>query len=378
VKRAKIVILLLLPLLGGCWGSHEVQTLAYSTTIGIDYADGKYKVYAQILNFANVAKLESGEPGKNVPVWIGKGQGATMFEAITDLYASSQLRLYWGHVSAVVITEGILAHNKLREVTDTLNRYREIRYNIQIFGTKEPLDSILSVKSLLNFSPLETLLARPDKYYTQRPYVAPITVFKFIASMNEPGYSTYLPSLGIDKQTWKEDSRAKPMFRINGAYFFNGRSYAGWLSERELIGMRWTNRKIDQAAIHVPHDGKPVAVINLRASHYDIRTVRRGRDVAFAVSIRLKGNVGALWGDFREAELAKMTEAGIADETRRTYELAVRKKIDVYQLSQRLYRDDPAAFKRLMNSRPFPLTKGSLDRVDVHVRIVHSGKFKGK
>jgi spore germination protein KC len=378
VRRAAIAILLLMPLLGGCWGSNEAQTLAYATAIGIDYADGKYKVYAQILNFANVAKLESSEPGKNVPVWIGHGTGTTMFEAITDLYGTSQLRLYWGHVSAVVITEGVIAHNKLREVTDTLNRYREIRYNVQVFGTKEPLAQILSVKSLLNFSPLESLLARPAKYYTQRPYIVPILGFKFIANMNEPGYSAFLPSLGIDKQSWKEDSHNKPMFSVTGSYFFNAHSYVGWMSEKELIGVRWVHEQMDRAAINVPHGEKPIAVINLHGLHYDIRPVVRERDVAFNISIRLKGSVGALWGDVEETELARMAEAGIADEVRRTFERAVGKKIDVYRLTQQLYRDNPTAFKRLMASRPFPLTKDSLDRVDVHVRIVHSGKFKGK
>ena len=372
-----LALLAMLPL-GGCWNSNELQTLAYGTALGFDYADGKYTAYVQVLNFANVAKIEGTEPGKNVPAWIGKGQGVTALEAITDLNEASQLRLFWGHVSAIVVTDNVLKHNKFREIADTLNRYREIRYNIRVYGTREKLNDIFSVKSLLNFSPLESLLARPTKYYLQRPYIPPILGFQFIAFMNEPGYSAYLPSLSIDEAAWREDKRRKPMFRINGAYFFNNRQYAGWMSEKELQGVRWINERLEVASINIPPGTQPSSVVNLSSPRYRVKPIVQDGEARFVMTLAFDGHISAMWGDMRDDEMERATAAAVADEIRKTFERAVERKIDVYQLSEQLYRDDPAAFKRLMASRPFPLTKESLARVEVKIHIVHSGKFKGK
>ena len=377
-KQRVIILLLLLPLLGGCWGSNEIQSLAYVTAIGLDYADGNYKAYVQILNFANVARRESGEPGKNIPAWIGRGEGTTVLEAFADLYGTSQLRLFWGHVSAIVVSESIIKLDKLREVADTLNRSREIRYNIHVYGTKENLSDVLSVKSLVNFSPLESLLARPIKYYSQRPYIVPLHGFKFLAAMNEPGYSAYLPSLAIDKRSWSEDKRLKPMFRVSGAYFFNDKHYAGWISEEDLIGARWFNKRLDIESVNVPIKGKPTAVVNLYGLKYRIQPIVQGSDVTFVISIRLKGNIGGAWIDTHDKHLESLAEAGVREEVLATFETCVRNKIDVYRLSEQLYRDNPNAFKRLMKSKPFPLNHNSLTRVDVHIDIEHSGKYKGK
>ncbi len=377
-KHAVLICLMLFPLLGGCWDSKELQTMAYGTALGFDYAEGQYTVYAQIQNFTNIAKTENASPGKNIPAWIGLGRGSSVLEAVADLSATSQLRMFWGHLNAIVVSESIITEHKLPEVTDVLNRFREIRYNIQMFGTREPLGQIFAVKSLLNFSPLESLLSRPTKYYEQRPYVSPIRGLKFIADMNEPGYSAYLPSLAIDKRSWREDKQSKPMFRISGAYFFNAREYAGWMSEQSLIGVRWINKRIRMDIINIPDDTNPKANLNLFGHRFNIQPIIREEDVAFSLSIDMKGSVSGLWSDIGQDELERMAEAYIAQEMRATYERGISKKIDVYRLSQTLYRRNPAAFHRLMANRPFPLTKESLASVKVNVHIIHSGKYKGE
>jgi len=378
MRKGTLFLLALLPLLGGCWNSNELQTLAYGTALGFDYADGKYTAYVQVLNFANVAKLEGTEPGKNVPAWIGKGQGVTALEAITDINEASQLPMFWGHVSAIVVTDNVIKSNKYHEIADTLNRYREIRYNIRVYGTKEKLVDIFSVKSLLNFSPLESLLARPTKYYSQRPYIHPILGFQFIASINEPGYSDYLPSIEIDKTAWREDKHRKPMFRINGAYFFNNREYVGWMSESALKGVRWINEQLDMASINIPSGPESSAVVNLHSPHYRVQPIVRDGEVRFAMTLKFNGHISAMWGNLPDAEVERVVTAAVAEEIRATFERGVDKGIDVFRLSQQLYRDDPATFKRFIASRPFPLTKESLARVDVRIHIMHSGKFKGK
>ena len=53
-----MVALFLLLTLTGCWSRYEVQNMNYATAVGIDYVDGQYTLYVQLLDFSTVAKLE--------------------------------------------------------------------------------------------------------------------------------------------------------------------------------------------------------------------------------------------------------------------------------------------------------------------------------
>ena len=79
----------------GCWDNKEVQDINYITALGIDYKDNKYIIYVQMLDFATIA--EAKKPNRKAPIWVGRGTGTTLTEALIDLYTSSQRRVSWGH-----------------------------------------------------------------------------------------------------------------------------------------------------------------------------------------------------------------------------------------------------------------------------------------
>ncbi|WP_306831827.1 hypothetical protein [Lysinibacillus sp. FN11] len=45
-------------LLAGCWDVTEPQRMYYINAVGVDFEDDKYKVYLQIINFADVARSQ--------------------------------------------------------------------------------------------------------------------------------------------------------------------------------------------------------------------------------------------------------------------------------------------------------------------------------
>ncbi|KQO00626.1 Ger(x)C family spore germination protein [Paenibacillus sp. Leaf72] len=143
IKWSLIASLLLLS--PGCFDSKPIQNMAYVTAIGLDYKDGVFISYAQVLNFLNVAKSDKNEIGKNIPVWIGRGTGKTVTESLSSLSETSQIRLFWGHVKAVVVDEELLKSQAIvRQSYEAINRYREVRYNILLYSTKTPIVDILS------------------------------------------------------------------------------------------------------------------------------------------------------------------------------------------------------------------------------------------
>ena len=80
-------ILLTIPLillLSGCWDEKTIQDFHYITAIGIDFKDGEYIVYTQLVDFSAVAKTEA-KPTQAPPVYVGKQKGSSISIAVNKL-----------------------------------------------------------------------------------------------------------------------------------------------------------------------------------------------------------------------------------------------------------------------------------------------------
>ncbi|MEK5645799.1 MULTISPECIES: Ger(x)C family spore germination protein [Paenibacillus] len=338
-----ILIIILLP---GCWNSKDIQNMAYVTAIGLDYENGKYISYIQVLNFSNIAVTEGREVGKVLPVWIGNGEGQTISESLSSIYTTSERRVFWGHMKSIVCTDRLLRHN-INEVFDLLNRHRENRYNVLLYGTKNPIHEILTEKSILNFSPLETVLESPQQIFTQRSFILPTYEFKVLSQLNESSGTAILPSITIDHNDWYEDKKDKPMLRIDGAFFFVNRKLSGWLSEEDLKGTRWIQRRMEVSPINVPDNSDPIANLSLRKPHFVVEPVLEKEKIYFNIRVGLKGSVALLIKDIDEVSLEKQAADVVKQEIIHSFRKGISIKSDVFMLEDKLYRKHPQKWEEL-------------------------------
>lgn len=365
-------------LLTGCWNSKDVQKMAYVTALGFDYADGKIVSYVQVLNFANVAKGETSQVGKAVPVWVGKGEGITITESLTDIYSTSQIRVFWGHIKAIVYTENFMQEGKrIKEAYDMVNRYREIRYNVLLYGTKDNLRDIFIQKSLLNFSPIDTVMSTPSQIYTQRSFILPVYGFKLIAQFNEAGSPIMLPSITVAKGDWTEDQKKKSMLRINGAYFFRKLDMIGWLPENDLAGYRWLQQKLERSPINVPDNSDPAVALVLTKPRFKVTTVFDG-EVKYNIRVKLKAYLDEMTRDITEQEIEDQAAQVIKEQIMSTYKKGLRIKADIFKLEEALYRNHPKEWREYHTRGEFLLTPESINEIDVKVSLLHTGKYKGR
>lgn len=83
------VFLALILLLTGCWDMKEAQNINFITALGVDYENGRFVIYAQLLDFSDIAKQEGAVETGHGEVWIGKSEGRTIDEALISLYPAS-------------------------------------------------------------------------------------------------------------------------------------------------------------------------------------------------------------------------------------------------------------------------------------------------
>ncbi|WP_456287731.1 Ger(x)C family spore germination protein [Paenibacillus sp. AK002] len=375
MKRVWILVCLTSLLLTGCWDNKEVQDINYITALGVDYKDEKYIIYVQMLDFATIAKQESGKQTEQAPIWIGRGTGSTLTEALIDLYTSSQQRVSWGHVTALVLTEAVLKPEQLSQVFDLTNRSQEIRYTKWVYGTKDKMEDLFTVSPFFQLSPLHSLLHEPRESYVQFSFIRPIQFVNFIRLYREKAATVMLPSLHISTQNWSENLKQHPILEVNGGFLIKNKELMGWLPRSDLLGTRWLASNNTHAAVVVQANGEAVGSIRLEKPQSTIEVIRKPDDASYRIKLNVIGTVQNVYKQVGIKEMKRSTEDTLRKELQNTFRKAALIHADPYELCLQLYRVDPILWKKLAEEKKDIYDETALE-IDVDVNIRYWGQRK--
>ncbi|MBD2863453.1 Ger(x)C family spore germination protein [Paenibacillus oceani] len=370
----------LLLLLSGCWDAKEIQDVAYVSAIGVDYEDQLYRVYVQLISFGNVAKTEGATVGtaQKAPIWVGTGVGQSLNEAFFDLYGTSQLRLFWGHVTSLVYSERFIRKG-LNELIDLVNRYREIRYTKWVFGTSEPIDKLFATSPLFNLTPLSSILHQPGEPFRQNSVVVPLQSQRFISLFNEPAETVLLPRLELHKGNWKMEQKPLGMLRMHGAFAFAGGKFVGTVQHESFTGLRWLHPETIRTPLHVYKNGELVAALVMNKPKPRLECSARPSEGQVKCRLRLTvhGSINELSADIGLSALEHEAAAAIENQIRDAYQAGVKQKLDLLQIGNTLYKKQPAQWHELFADQ-FPLNEQSLESIQVQAHILFTGKYKNQ
>ncbi|MCR2804472.1 Ger(x)C family spore germination protein [Paenibacillus soyae] len=375
--RTAIIAVILPFLLTGCWDLKDLQEVNYVRALGFDLQGKEIVVYAQMLDFTAIAKSEGGGKGQQTPAWIGIGRGATLTDAFADLYRTGQLKLFYGHVNAIVLGENLLEKRaKSKEVYELLSRYYEIRYTPWIYGTDQPIDQLLAVSSLFSFSQNVTILHQPQESYKQRSLIHPITMREFNTNLREPGRTTLLPSITINEQSMKRGDKNNSMLEVNGAYIISHEHFRGWVSADNIKGISWVQPETIRAPVNIRSEGEFEASLFLERPKIKIKPRIENGMPAYTMSVSLSGNITEMIKPLAESEIVRKAEEQIKLEIVDTFQEGLKRNADLLQLEQALYRQNVREWKKLSSNGLAETKAGSLKEVEVSVKIARTGKTK--
>ncbi|WP_182914196.1 Ger(x)C family spore germination protein [Paenibacillus sp. 1011MAR3C5] len=373
------LLMALLLLASGCDSDvKNIEHLNYVTAIGVDYRDGQVHVYIQFIDMQSEAKTSEGRK-EGARVWIGEGAGRNFEEAVFQIYQSAQERIYWGHTTALVFSESLLKHG-VEAVYDSITRYSEFRYTPWVYSTRGSVKAILQTKAFYDQSPLNTILHVPEGIYAQTSIIESIKLHRFVRELREPGYTSCIPTLALDKRHWSQNDKKKNMLMIDGAEFYKDGKLKGFVPIKDLTGLRWFQRETIRAGVSVPSPEEPSVQVIVNHPKSKLTRVQGGAYPKFNISVRGKGyivnRVDNTLTDFQQ--LTEATENAIKKEIQQLYDMSVKRKLDIMNMEYNLFRHHYVEWAAEDNWDSRLLNGEAIQQFDVHIAIKHASAVKNQ
>jgi spore germination protein KC len=358
-------------LLSGCWDSEENERILYVHGVGIDYKNQEYQVYIQIISFANVARSEQIDQDV-MQSEVGFSTGKTVNEAFANLYKSVDEKLFFGHLTFMIFSEDMLIHGKLNEVLNSFTRYLNTRYQTWIYATDQPIEQFFLETPLLKKSITLTKLANPLNSYEQDSYIEPLNVRKLIIQLNEPNYLAKIPYITIG-ESWITEQGNDSSFQIEGVALVTPSEFHGYLIKEEANGLQWISKETIASNITTNLKGSNITFTN-RNHKVKITPIVNGNNVKFQIDISVNSIMNSYNVNTTEKELRESVEQAIKNEVLQTYKIGLEKNLDVYRLSEILYRKNVKLWNELEKNGVIPLTEDSIKEVNVKVKKLKAGR----
>ncbi|MBO0993538.1 Ger(x)C family spore germination protein [Bacillus sp. SD088] len=375
IKNTLLMILMAL-ILSGCWDNQEAERMLYAHAMGIDFVDNQYKVYLQIINLSSVAKTDNPITPEELQVEIGSGTGATMEQAIFDLYKSIDEELFWGHLTYLIFSEEALKEQRVNTVIESFIRYAETRYRIWVYSTKDDMKDLLLTVPINNTPITISKLDDPLNSYDQNSFIHPINIRELIIGFNEPNHEIVIPFVSISED-WDNREGETPKPSIIGGSLLSLTTYKETLINDEIAGLQWINNNFKKSEVSFLLDKNKKdshASIFIHDVNVKVTPILKANDITFNVNLSVIAVGNIIPSGAKLADLENGVKNTIKQEVMRTYRAGLEYNTDIYRLSEYVYRYHNKEWKKLEENGKIKLNENSLS-IEVNIRKFKSGRM---
>lgn len=375
MKKLKIIVCLpLLLLLTGCWDSDEIERMFYVHAVGIDFVDGEYEVYLQIINFQNIAKSEQPTQSE-LQSNVNSAKGRTPDEAIFKLYNSIDEKVYWGHLSFIIFSEEALKEGKINSVLNLFTRYIDTRYNVWIYSTDSSISDVLLTTTLLQRAISLTKLGDPLNSYEINSFIEPLNMRQLILELNEPSHESKIPFITLNDK-WQSQTGPVKSIQFEGVTVINRNTVKGKILKDKAKGLQWMTNHTKRSPVvtKVPDDGNNYMTVVITEFKVKILPVVKNGTARFDIQVQGNAFLNSFTKSVQPKEVIKGVQKQIKEDILATYKEGLQMDADVYQLSEWLYRKDLKTWKKLNTDGKVKLSEDSIRNIDVTINKLISGR----
>ncbi|KZR56742.1 hypothetical protein A3781_20600 [Bacillus badius] len=253
------------------------------------------------------------------------------------------------------------------------DRYRETRYTTWIYATKEPLKKLLTSTPPLTISTYFSRLSDPQAAYEQSSFIRPIDMREILIQLNEPPHEAIIPYVRLAKHTWKADNKPEAMIQFAGAAFITKSSVKDIVSYKKIKGLKWLNEDFKREEVSLKGETSPISLL-IDKPKIKKKVIMKGKNVCFQISVEADVVLSEFTYPDKLKTIQKSAEKLLKSEIEQTYLEGIKADMDVYSLSEEVYRKHVNTWKAIEENGKIPLTKDSLQDVSVKITLVHGEK----
>lgn len=364
--------------LSGCWESTDLDDIAYVHQLAVTYEHGFYHIWMGILDISQVAETseKQASAGTQSPIWLAQAQGKTFLEAINKVYPTSPKRISWSQFNILILHDSVL-RGHLKDVLETLSRYRDIRYTVWLYGTHAPVKWMFTSRFPIEKNPLYYYITNPIGV-EQFGYIFPGMRFnEFIRQLNEPGSTPLLPEIRhLKKQSvkWYNGKKMMDEGSVSSVGVFSAGRFVGWYQTTDAAGLLWARTGGIRIPLLLTKPSR--TLVYLHTNKVKIKPFKKGNKIYYKMQVTGNADVAALSQGINEDDLIKALDQKLESDIRKSYLVGVKLHSDVFNLGQIAYHQlffiwPTRSLSKTIHS--LQLQPDSLQEIVVKMRITHSG-----
>ena len=252
MKRIKFLILLL-PLLSGCYNYRELNELGITTAVSIDYKDNNFYVIAEVIN---PIKQQDASSSNNSPFRNYNSSSSSLQDAFRKVVLESPRQLYAAQLEIIVLSEEVV-NNHLEEVLEYFARDPESRTEIKIIVAKtEDSTKAITLQTLLTSLSSSNIIKSLDLQSKVLGMAYPVTLNELLNMYIDPYLEVVLPSMTLygnyeigDEKENITTSSPKAIVKIDGSTITKDNKILGYLDLEESKILNLINGKLKETII---------------------------------------------------------------------------------------------------------------------------------
>ena len=287
MKIKKIILIIVLLLLTGCYDNKELNNIAILSAAEINKIDNQFIVNAQIVNPQSPDKTTNVQ----APFIVYTGKGKSIQEAFRNIKLNSSRYLYPDHLQVIIINENI-AKKDVTEILDFFLRDPSIRteFNVLIGRNDNILTVTTPIDEISSSSIVETLKTN-NKFLGVSNL---ITLNEMAIMALNPNTEIILPSIKLEnenKETDKEDNtkstKVTSMYELSGLAVFKDNKLIDYLTNDESISYNIIKNHVENSIITYECEKNKYLTVELVTSKSSIKT----KNKKININIDLSGTI---------------------------------------------------------------------------------------
>ena len=370
----KILLILIIFLLTGCYDKHELNDIAILTATEINKIDDNYHITLEIINPQSKDKTIN----QSSPFIIYEGKGKTLDEAYREINTSSSRYLYADHIQTMIINENIAKEN-IFEILDFYLRKPTIRTEFKVLiGKNKDILSVTTPLNKISSSSILSSLEADNKYLG----ISNLVTFNDMANtLINPNKELVLPSIKLDKNNELTDkldnikeTKINSKYILDNLAIFKNNKLIGYLTKDQSITYNIIKNNSQNNIITYPCDNNN-KYISLEILSNKSKIIPKNNKININITLTSSinetscsiKNIDKLEKEI-ETYLNKNIKKNI-DEIRNNY------NTDIFGFLDEIYKHDYKTYQKLKNTWYKESYKNIKLSINTKIKIISNGNI---